>query len=77
MQGGIHNHDPSAIAYLLDPTLFRTVDYRVRVATEGYADGMVIADRLAKWYAGPMTEVCVGVDAQRVLELYRERITVK
>ncbi len=77
MQGGIHNHDPSAIAYLLDPTLFKTADYRVRVATEGYADGMVIADRLEKWYAGPMTEICIGVDAPRLLKLYRECITGK
>ncbi len=75
MKGGMHTHDPSAIAYVIDPTLFQTVHHRVRVAVEGYADGMVIADRQDKWYEGLTTEIAVGVDVERLLRLYRERIT--
>ncbi|MGB8644576.1 MAG: nucleoside hydrolase [Anaerolineae bacterium] len=75
MKGGMHTHDPSAIAYVLDPTLFRTVHHRVRIPVAGYADGMIIADRLAQWYDGPATEICTGVDAPRLLQLYREQIT--
>jgi uridine nucleosidase len=74
LKGGMHTHDPSAIAYLLDPTLFTTVQHCVRVATEGYATGAVIADRLDKHYDGPQTEICVGVDAPRLLDLYKKRL---
>lgn len=75
MKGGMHTHDPSAIAYLLEPSLFTTVQHRVRVETQGYAAGQVIADRTGKHYDGPITEICVGVNAPRLLELYKERLT--
>ena len=75
LQGGMHTHDPSAIAYLLEPGLFKTVTHRVRVETQGYAAGQVIADRTGKHYDGPKTEICVEVDAPRLLELYKERLT--
>ncbi len=75
MNGGMHTHDPSAIAYLLDPTLFQTIRARVRVATQGYAAGQIIVDRRGKWYDGPEVELCMGVDAPRFLKLYKERMT--
>jgi inosine-uridine nucleoside N-ribohydrolase len=75
-----HTHDPSAIAYLLDPTLYTVEHGPVRVVTEGLAAGQTLMDRRGEWY-GPnaWTEqraagVCTGVDAPRVLELYRARI---
>ncbi|MCL4829143.1 MAG: nucleoside hydrolase [Caldilinea sp.] len=76
-----HTHDPSTIAYLIDPTLY-TVEYGpIRVITEGIAMGMTLWDRRGEWHRpNPWTGrrsvgVCTGVDAERVLALYKERIT--
>lgn len=75
-----HTHDPSAVAYLIDPTLFTVERGPVRVITEGLAAGQTLWDRRGEWY-GPnawteyrAASVCVGVDDQRLLELYRTRI---
>ncbi len=76
LKGGMHTHDPSAIAYLLEPGLFTTVRHCVRVETQGYAAGQVIADRTGKHYDGPRIEICVGVDAPRLLKLYKERLMI-
>jgi purine nucleosidase len=74
--GGIlHTHDPTAIAYLLKPELFKTNERRVRINTHGVGIGQVIVDRDGKWYSGATTTICTEVDAAGVLELYRERIT--
>jgi inosine-uridine nucleoside N-ribohydrolase len=75
MKGDIHTHDPSAIAYCLAPTLFKTVRHRVRIETQGYASGQVIADRLNRFYDGPEIDLCVDVDAPRLLALYKQRLT--
>ncbi|MBE7552770.1 MAG: nucleoside hydrolase [Anaerolineales bacterium] len=78
---GMHTHDPSAIAYVLDPTLFTTVRGPLRVVTEGIAAGQTLLDRRQNWrqpnaWTGqPMVNVCLGADAERLLALYRERIT--
>ncbi len=71
----IHTHDPSAVAYAVDPTLFRTEEYPVTVACEGPATGQVIVDRERRFYDSPPIAVCVDVDAPRMLELFRSRIT--
>ena len=42
--GGFYVHDPSAVAYLIDPGIFSTDTARVRVVTEGIAIGQTIAD---------------------------------
>lgn len=74
-----HTHDPSAIAYLIDPTLF-VVEYGpIRVLTEGIAAGMTLWDRRGEWRqanewsAARPAGVCTGVDAARLLALYQER----
>lgn len=72
--GGMHTHDPSAIAYLVRPDLFTTIRRRVRVGTSGYSTGQVIVDRAGKFYDGIETTICTGVNAQGVLDLFRERI---
>ena len=43
VSGGFYVHDPSAVAYVIDPTLFSTEKARVRVVTEGIAIGETIA----------------------------------
>jgi len=75
-----HTHDPSAIAYAIDPSLFTARVGPIRVVTEGIARGQTIWDRRQEWarptaWSGqPMVNVCVGVDDRRFLELYRQRI---
>jgi uridine nucleosidase len=77
---GIHTHDPSAIAYVLDPSLFTTISGPVRVATDGIAIGQTVMDRRRRWLnQNPWTErapvnVCVDIDAERLLALYKSRI---
>lgn len=71
----IHTHDPSAVAYAIDPTLFRTEQYPVAVACEGLATGQVIVDRERRFYQTSPISVCVDVDAPRLLELFERRIT--
>lgn len=78
---GMHTHDPSAIAYVLDPTLFTTVRGPVRVVTEGLATGQTLLDRRRNWREPnawtdqPAVNVCLEVDSERLLALYKQRIT--
>jgi uridine nucleosidase len=78
--GGIHTHDPSAIAYIIDPSLFTTVSGPVRVVTEGIALGQTLLDRRQQWSNThawsniPPAKVCLDVDSERLLALFKERI---
>jgi inosine-uridine nucleoside N-ribohydrolase len=75
-----YTHDPSAIAYLLDPSLFTTEQGPIRVVTEGIAAGQTLMDRRREWLSQnewsdqPNVNVCIGVDSARLLDLYRARI---
>ena len=75
-----HTHDPSAIAYLIDPTLFCSERGPIRVVTEGIAAGQTLMDRRREWLSPnewsdqPEVNVCVAVDSARLLDLYRQRI---
>lgn len=79
--GGIHTHDPSAIAYLINPGLFSTVAAPVRVATEGLLLGQTQPDWRQNWHTpNPWTTVspaniCVDVDSAGLRALYHQRIT--
>ncbi|MEZ4859995.1 MAG: nucleoside hydrolase [Caldilineaceae bacterium] len=75
-----HTHDPSAIAYCIDPTLFRTLQGSMRVVTEGIAQGQTLLDRRGDW-SRPNdwtpyrpVNVCVDVDAPGLLALYQSSI---
>lgn len=78
---GLHTHDPSAIAYVIDPTLFTTEPGPIRVVTEGIALGQTLMDRRQRWYQAnawsnqPAVNVCLGVDSQRLLRLYYQCIS--
>ncbi len=74
-RGAVDTHDPSAVAYIIDPTLFRGVHYSLMVPTEGPAEGMTIADRRGKFYTTPKVHCLLHVDSERLLELYRVRMT--
>lgn len=75
-----HTHDPSAIAYLLDPTLFTVEHGPIRVICEGIALGMTLWDRRMEWHrpnpwvAQRPVRVCVDVNSAGLLALYKERI---
>lgn len=74
-------HDSSAIACLLAPALYRREAGALRVVTEGIAKGQTLfaqADRfyaLDGWRELPLREVCLGVDADAVIELWLETLT--
>lgn len=75
-----HTHDPSAIAYLIDPTLFQTERGTIRVLTEGIARGQTLMDRRGhgshpnEWSTHLPVNVCLDVDAARLLALYQQHI---
>jgi inosine-uridine nucleoside N-ribohydrolase len=83
-QDFIFVHDPSTIAYLIDPSLYKTVAYPLRVDTnQGISRGKTwpalhVHDRPAwkPWHGRPMVKVCVGVDSDRVIALELSRIAI-
>jgi len=73
---GFHVHDSSAIAYVIDPTLFERK--KVPVDVEIYSPtnfGLTAVD----WRKRPGKEanvnVCVDVDSERFLDLYKQRLS--
>jgi len=73
---GFHVHDSSAIAYVVDSSLFKTQKVYVDVAVgEQRNSGQTIADWHDSWKQPPNVNVCLDVDSARFLELYYERIT--
>jgi uridine nucleosidase len=75
MDGGIPTHDPSAIACLIDRSLFQIERMPVHVETAGRCAGQTIPDRRHQWQGVPEIDVCVDVDSTRLLKLYKERMT--
>lgn len=75
-------HDPSAVAYLLAPTIFETRTAVVRVVTEGIAMGQTIwADPAANyetsaWSDLPTCNICTGVDSHALLSLYTKTLSL-
>lgn len=82
---GIYVHDSSAIAYLIDPTLFEVKQWPIRVETEGLGRGKTwpaipsSSDPDAQvpepWRDRPLVNVCMGVEGTRVVELTLSRLT--
>jgi inosine-uridine nucleoside N-ribohydrolase len=79
--GGFYVHDPSAVAYVIEPGLFETELARVRVDSEGLGAGQTIAsfgtppERWTAWHAAPEVRVCRKVDAARFLRLYESTLS--
>ncbi len=78
---GIYVHDSSAIAYVIDPTLFTVERWPVRVETQGISRGKTWPatggdERIpSPWRGRPPVNVCVDVDAARLLDLELSRVT--
>lgn len=77
--------DALAMIHLVRPDLFATQEGRVRVVTEGLAQGQTILDRRpaipypqAGWGEDiPLTRVCLQVDAASCLELFADTLLKK
>ncbi len=79
---GIYVHDSSAVAYVIDPALFETKQWPLRVETQGFSRGKTwpaigTGDEYlpAAWRNRPPVNVCVGVDAARLMALETKRLT--
>lgn len=70
----LHTHDPSTIAYLIDPNLFTIQAVPVFVETEGRCAGQTVPDFRKQWGKHPTTNVCVKVNASGVLDLIKTRL---
>lgn len=80
---GVYLHDPSAVAYILDATLFETRPWPIRIETEGAARGRSEpwiahngdgAEPPGKWRGRKPVDVCIGVDSARLIELILGRL---
>lgn len=75
---GIFVHDSSAIAYLIEPELFKTRRWPIRVGTQGLGRGKTWPATggriLPAWENRPLVNVCVGVDGARLVALEAERL---
>jgi len=82
LEGGFYVHDPSAVMYLIDPSLFELIRGPVRVVTEGIASGqtiMAVYDyqaQLAPWKDKPFVNVAIAVKSSRFLKKF-ESVLVK
>jgi purine nucleosidase len=71
---GVPTHDPSAVAYAIDPALFQTARLPLWVQTEGRAAGQTVPDPHHWWGEAPEVSVCLGVQAERLMDLYLQRL---
>ncbi len=67
-------HDPSAMAYTIDPTLFQTRRVPLYVETEGRCAGQTVPDPRRQWSPLPEIDVCVAVESSRLLDLFTGRL---
>jgi len=68
-------HDSSALAYVLDPSLFTTEPAWVDVEVRGeLTTGQTVADFRPQLGRKPNVDVCVDVKSDRVLELCLDRV---
>lgn len=72
---GFFVHDSSAMAYVIDPTLFQCQKVYVDVQVgDARANGQTMADWRNQWGKPPNVNVCTHVDVERFLKLYQSRI---
>jgi len=75
---GFSLHDPQAIAYVVDPTIFKTEKYKVDVEVHGeLTRGMTVVER--RYYRrvkeDANVDIIVEVDAKRFHKLIMDRVT--
>lgn len=79
---GMFIHDPSAVMYLVDPSLFKTESYPLRVETESFSRGKTWpslgdTDEAAPeaWQNRPLVSICTEVNSQLLIAEVIERLT--
>ena len=73
---GFPVHDSSALAYVIDPTLFTTKMAYVDVDFHSpHHAGNTVPDWRGQRGVEPNVNVCLDVDSDRFLDLYRRRLT--
>ncbi|WP_028021521.1 nucleoside hydrolase [Enterovibrio calviensis] len=78
---GCFVHDPSAIAYVIDPSLFTLREGPIRVVCDGPAEGLTIQKykptkhKTDEWADKRPQHVAVAVNDQAVLDLYLDAMT--
>ena len=83
VEGGVYVHDPSAVMYLIDPSLFSVRMGPVRVVTEGIAIGETIMPayayqlELPPWRGRPAVTTATDVNVQRFLDTFEAVMTHK
>lgn len=76
IDGGFYVHDPSAVMYLIDSTLFGVKRGPVRVVCEGIAIGQTIIAaydyqlQLQPWARKPFINAAINVDVERFLKTF-------
>jgi purine nucleosidase len=76
VEGGFYVHDPSAIMYLMQPSIFEMKKGPVRVVSEGIAIGQTIMAaydhhlKLEPWSGKPFVSVATDVDVGKFLKTY-------
>ncbi|MGI2258075.1 nucleoside hydrolase [Shewanella sp. GXUN23E] len=77
---GCHVHDPSAVAYVINPALFTLRNGPVRVVLDGCAEGMTLQKTDTRlhghdeWEHAPKQQVAIQVNDTALLELYRHTL---
>ena len=72
---GLFVHDSSAVAYVIDPTLFETRSLPVEVEIHSPINfGLTAADWRQRSSKEPNVDVCIAVDSDRFLNLYQRRL---
>tara|TARA_B100000809_G_scaffold249340_1_gene280590 strand:+ start:11 stop:1018 length:1008 start_codon:yes stop_codon:yes gene_type:complete len=72
---GFYNHDPTAMAFVVDQSLFQTEQRAIRVVTDGIGIGDVIAAKevhykvAGPWYGIPLATITTEVDAKGVMQM--------
>jgi purine nucleosidase len=79
--GGFFVHDPSAVMYLIDPSIFTVRQGPVRVVRDGIAMGQTIMPAydyqlaMAPWRGRPLVTTASDVDVKRFLETFESVMT--
>jgi inosine-uridine nucleoside N-ribohydrolase len=73
---GFPMHDSAASLYAIDRDYFQTERWYLEIETSSpRAAGMVMTDRRGRWGEVPNADVCIGIDDDRFLSLYLDRLT--
>lgn len=68
-------HDPCAVAYVIDPDMFRTEKYFVEIDTDGELTlGTTVTHNFAKNTLAPNCTVSLGIDRARFVKLLHESL---